>query len=214
MAISWSVLIILSWSTWYIPAPFFNNLNEIVRRLWSNIPSAYELTAANEFTCRFFSLIADSFLLRFGWMQYSAGAIFNVVFNILLLAASLGILIYFGWSLYIKFKRKCNGVFQPSLFKLIFFFFISFCLQLLLIWLAWAPQQVLAQGRYLFPVLIPIAALFATGLFSLFSVFHPKAGKAVLSVLVIAEFLFLNYVVWNYIIPVFHLTQKIPLPGL
>ena len=85
---------------------------------------------------------------------------------------------------------------------------------MLLIWLAWAPQRVLAQGRYLFPVLVPIAVLFVMGLHSVFSIIHKKAGKVVISALVVAEFLFLNFVIWNYIIPVFHMTQKTTLPGL
>lgn len=214
IVIPWIAVILLSWIAWYLPSPFFNNLDVIGRRLWSTIPAAFGFAAANEFTGRFFSLIADSFLLRFGWMQYSAGAIFYAVFKILLLLSFLGIFVYFGQSIYFKFKKQHSRIFLPALFKLFLFLFISYCLQMVLIWLACAPQRVLAQGRYLFPVLVPIAVLFVIGLLSVFSFIHKKAGKAAISALVVAEFLFLNYVIWNYIIPVFHLTQKTPLPGL
>ena len=46
-----------------------------------------------------------------------------------------------------------------------------------------------------------------------FSLLYKKAGKTVLFALVLAEFLFLNYAVWNYIVPFFHMTQKSPFPG-
>jgi len=211
---SWIAVLLLAWIAWYLPSPFFNNLDAIGKRLWGIIPAAFGSAAANEFTGRFFSLIADSFLLRFGWMQYSAGAFFYAIFKILLFISGLGIMIYFGQSLYFKLKKNHMRIFLPSFSRLILFFFFSFGLQLLLIWLAWAPRQVLAQGRYLFPVLIPIAALFVTGLLAFFRLFNHKVGKAVLSVLVISEFFFLNFIVWNHIIPVFHLTLKPPIPGL
>jgi hypothetical protein len=72
----------------------------------------------------------------------------------------------------------------------------------------------LPQGRYLFPVVFPIAFIFIMGLKTLFDMFHKKGGQIAIAVFLAFEFIFFNYAVWNYIIPIFHLAVRSPHPGL
>lgn len=211
---AWIVILLLSWIVWFFPMPIFNSLSAIHRKVLSRLPEAAGFFSFNASNRQFFSIFLDSFLLRFGWMTYAAERIIYMIFKISLFSSLLGIFVYFGRTVPLRLGKIKNRLFKSKSSKLMLFFSIAFFFQLFLNWIVWAPLGAQAQGRYLFPVIIPAAALFTVGIDSLFSLIHKKAGKAALCTLVLAEFLFLNYAIWNYIVPVFHLTQKTPFPGL
>jgi hypothetical protein len=63
-------------------------------------------------------------------------------------------------------------------------------------------------------VILPLAFLFILGLKSLFDLFHKKGGAIAVWSFVAFEFLFLSFVIWRYILPVYHLTVQSPHPGI
>lgn len=210
----WILILLLSWVVWFFPISIFNSISAIHLRFLGRLPEAAGFFAFNAFNRQFFSLLIESFFLRFGWMSYAAEGIVYFILKFFLFSSFLGIFVYFGRAVHSKLKKIKNNLRTSESDKIMSFFVIAFAFQLFLNWIVWASRHAFGQGRYLYPVIIPIAAFFAVGVISLFSLIHKKAGKAVLCALVLAEFLFLNYAVWNYIVPVFHLTQKTPFPGL
>jgi len=210
----WILILLLSWVVWFFPIPIANSISAIQLRFLGRLPVAAGFFAFDAFNRQFFSLLFESFFLRYGWMSYAAEGIVYFILKFFLFSSLLGIFVYFGRAVHSKLKKIRANLRNSESAKMMSFFVIAFAFQLFLNWIVWASRHAFGQGRYLFPVIIPIAAFFAVGVYSLFSLIHKKAGKAVLCALVLAEFLFLTYAVWNYIVPVFHLTQKTPLAGI
>ncbi len=73
----------------------------------------------------------------------------------------------------------------------------------------------LAQGRYLFPLIAPLALIGIVGLHTLGDLVRSGRGGpvALASGLVVELFLF-SYVVWAWIVPKFNLTIQGRFPGL
>jgi hypothetical protein len=82
------------------------------------------------------------------------------------------------------------------------------------IWAYSGARKAYIQGRQVFPLIMPIAFILTSGLISFFGLAGRKIGRMALATVVSAEFIFLNFCIWNYIIPVFHLTHRSPHPGL
>lgn len=214
VVIIWIAILCVSWLTWFFPMPVFNSLGSIQSNFLRRLPYIAGLFSLNAHNRQFFSILFESFFLRFGWMSYAAEGLVYIILKLLLFASFSGILVYFGRVARSKFSKSPRSHLKTKSDKLMLFFSTAFLFQLFLNWIVWASKYAQAQGRYMFPVIIPALTLFAVGVQSLFSLVHKKAGKAVLSALVVAEFLFFSYAVWNYILPVFHLTRRSPFPGL
>jgi len=210
--LAFGLLILLLWKT--LPLQFNNSLNFIKWRLRPNIqklPSLFSFSDANQ---QFLRLLMDSFLLKFGWMAFDAGRIFHSIWRGLVLLSSFGILSYFARYRYSR-KRKTHPLFYNSnILKLAIFSLIPLSIQILNLWAFSEQKGSYSEGRYLFPVIVPIAFLFLLGLKAFFDLFHKKAGTVAISVVLILEFLFLNYSIWDSIIPIFHMTVKAPHLGI
>ncbi|MDH7514107.1 MAG: hypothetical protein QHH14_14265 [Clostridiales bacterium] len=170
------------------------------------------LFSVSDFNRRFYISLADSFLLRFGWMAFSAAKIFYWVWRGLVVLAGLGVFVYavrvlIGWI-----SRMSRGNRQH--FSLVFFCAAAVFAQLAGLWGYYGANKILPQGRYFFPMIIPLVFLFFLGLENLLALISRKAVAVGLGTAVVFEFIFFGYVVWTYIIPVFHLTLKAPHPGI
>ncbi|MDW7760053.1 MAG: hypothetical protein SCM96_05375 [Acidobacteriota bacterium] len=106
----------------------------------------------------FFSRLAESFFLRFGWMGFGAPRTVLWGWKISGLVASFGIVFLFIRTM----VRRMRG--RGPMLKVLAFAALAAVVQALLTRLATtSPEVMYAQGRYLFPMLLPIALLFVTG---------------------------------------------------
>ncbi|MBM3297247.1 MAG: DUF2142 domain-containing protein, partial [Candidatus Aminicenantes bacterium] len=180
----------------------------------------------------FINLLAESFFLKFGWMVFGAPGGVVFVWKLSCAAAGIGLLCFF------LRKRKSRA------FRIILFASLAVGLQVLLLRLmSISPERTYGQGRYLFPVLMPLALLFVVGLQEAFnalgrggrllrrkirplgpvenslseggSLSRPAGlGDYAVWIFLILEFLFLGWAVWGLVVPGFHLTRLTPYPGI
>jgi hypothetical protein len=207
-------LLLISWIAWYFPTQFYNSLSILKSSALDNLSGIGKLFSIDDFSKNYFLFLSDSFFLKFGWMAFSANKIFYYLLRILILLSFVGLIIYLGKYSYFKVKKIDYSLSNPLLLKLVLFSIFAISFQILGIWMLWGSKNILPQGRYLFPTIIPIVFLFWLGIDNLFSIFHRQAARVAMCALVIGEFLFLNYAIWNDIIPVFHLTIKAPHAGI
>lgn len=152
----------------------------------------------------------ESFWARFGWMNIRPGAAWYAAFGFLSLASLL------GW---VRFLVRA-GKETPQLrhwqreVLLVFVFGVIFMLAIVigreirgwdLRWGGWP------QGRFLFPVIIPIATLFVLGWYTLLPEQYRCVGIAsLIGFLIIADAFFLV----NHIIPFFYSTPSVIASGM
>jgi hypothetical protein len=162
----------------------------------------------------FIQLLVDSFYLKFGWMAFSPAQAIKWLWRGALFISWFGLSLYFIRRAISKKsgeRRWINLI--PNIRKIIFSLF-ALGLQLTGLLVAFGWTRIFCQGRYFFPMMTAVALLFVTGISFLFESIRKKAGVIATGVFVFVEFFLLNYIVWNDIVPVFHLTLKPPHPGL
>jgi len=226
-------------------------------RAKTSVGSVFAFDAMNR---KFFALFIDSFFLRFGWKAFGAGRVVDWIWRILVLAAGVGVGLWWArllWRKFVDRVKRINAEMaaeksgdgrafvdgveagagtagepvdskaappevpkapikdgRPNrLWRIVLFSLVALAVQTLAVRLAVAPDVMYAQGRYLFPFIIPAALLFVLGLKSLFDLFG-RRGTLALKVTLAAMFVFLSYVLWGLIVPVFRLTMKSPFPGI
>jgi len=204
------------------------------------------LFSLGEGSLQFLTFIMDSFLLKFGWGVFGAGAVVYYAWRLVVTLSAAGIFVFLGrkgwsvvkdWPVWMEKLHRSVGIKPPAALvhkrirhlrhrekpggsgsgfpvRLVVFSVVAVVLQLLAAWTYYGSHQMLAQGRHFFPFLIPIALLFVLGMKSFFVSFSPRAAGIALALFVLAEFFFLNYVIWARMIPYFHLVIKSPYPGL
>jgi hypothetical protein len=207
-------ILVTSWIAWYFPLQIYKTLSLIKVSILDKIPLIPQLFSSSEFNRDFMGYLIDSSFLKFGWMAFDAHSVFYYVWRASLCFVFLGIVIYFGKRVFRKIKKTQITTENAIISKTFFFFLFAVLVQLMSVWIFWAPEGKLPQGRYLFPVILPVAFLFILGLKNVFGLFHKKSGQLAIMVFVLFQFFFFTYVVWNYLIPVFHLTVKSPHPGM
>ena len=198
----------------YFPTQIYSVLRNMKALLFDNIGMIPQIFSFSEFNKEYLLNFTDTFFLKFGWMAYSADRLFYWVWRIFLLSSTLGVVIFLGKYAYSRVRtfrlRSCDS----PLFRIILFSLIAIFTQIINVRIYQGTKFILPQGRYLFPLILPIAFIFILGLKSFFELFHKRAGQVAIMVFVLFQFFFFNYVVWNYLIPVFHLTVKSPHPGI
>ena len=194
------------------PLEVDNSIGLISRNWQRMVREIPRIFSAAGFNRQFYLSLADSFLLKFGWMAFSATRIFYWVWRGLVGLAGLGIFVY-AIRYLVGCLSRMNREKRQSLSLVIFSGVAAFG-QLAGLWGYYGANKILPQGRHLFPLIIPLAFLFFLGLENLLRLISRKAVAVGLGAAVILEFIFLGYVVWTYIIPVFHLTLKAPHPGI
>jgi len=162
----------------------------------------------------FFNLLCDSFLLKFGWASFGTGMTVYFIWRVLIFATIIGVGAYFIKYILAKIKRKRREIENDSYLKITGFFLLAIVFQLLAVWTYYGSHGMGGQGRHFFPLILPIAFLFTLGLKTFGDLICKGAGKKAVAVFVLVEFIFLNYCIWNYLVPVFHLVIKSPHPGV
>jgi hypothetical protein len=208
------VLILASITVQIFPLQVENSFNLLNSSLKRGMPMIPRLFSLDDFSRQFLLLAADSFLFRFGWMVFRASPISYLVWRLSILFAAAGIVIFLGRFAYTRLKKSLSNSGLSGEFNLVLFSLIAFIGQLAGLWIFYGTNGILVQGRHFFPLALPLAFLFTVGLKNFFDLFHRKGGLAVLSVFVLFEFLFFSFALWNYIVPVFHLTVQGPHAGI
>ncbi|HEX2694649.1 MAG TPA: hypothetical protein VHP61_02765, partial [Acidobacteriota bacterium] len=188
--------------------------------------------AWNDFSRRFVAGFVDSFYLKFGWMAFPAGRAIVLAWRALLAAAGAGLALFL---ITLPFAKRAGGRrANPVLVRAALFSLVALALQVLGVRLSSSPENIYAQGRYLFPVLGFGAVLFALGTqtavdatgAAVRAVARAVAGKTgppgeplhagefALKALAVPALFLLTIVIWYYIVPVFHMTIKAPHNGL
>lgn len=213
--------IIISYlSVLIFPAQIESSLN-LFRNIWSGLKGIwsrfFSLSAYNR---QFLLFLLDSFWLRFGWMAFTAGKVFYLIWRILIFLASIGVVVYLI-QIFLKNlpgnKREGekNVMMKKSLIiKVILFSVLCLFTQLFGIYSYYGQVSWMPQGRYLFPLITPFLLLFFLGIMALFNLSHSRAGLVAMALIVIFAFLFSNIILWGKVAPVFHLLVKGPHPGL
>jgi len=196
------------------PLQMENNFILLKNTVKRGVPEIPRLFSLDDFSRQFLLLAADSFLFRFGWMAFGASPIIYLVWRLFILISAAGLVIFLGQFVFTRMKKSLSNFGHSGEFKLVLFSVLAFFGQLTGLWIFYGTSGIFIQGRHFFPLILPIAFLFTVGIKALFDLFHRKGGLAVLSAFVIFEFLFFSFALWNYIVPVFHLTVQGPYAGI
>ena len=148
----------------------------------------------------FMQRLFESFWAHFGWLRIGLAAVWYQLIAGICLAASIGFLKFvFGTmrrpNLLASWQKKCLLLFSFSVILVLVItigFFSAFL---------FPPHMVPPQGRYLFPVIVPIATIFMIGLGELV----PKQYRQALLLASMSGFiLFDSFCLLRYVIPFFY----------
>ncbi len=207
------LIIVGSWIAWYFPRPAQNNVEDIVRLLGANSETGTAAVSMTAFDKGFIQLLVDSFYLRFGWAAFPPGRAIQWAWRLSVILSLGGLGLY-----YIRFinerKKTAPSGSAVLLFKVMSFSLLALGIQLLVMWMRFATLHILGQGRYFFPLVTAVILVLLTGLDHAIPLATPKKSWLALGGLILAGFFLLNFIVWNYVLPVFHLTVRAPHPGL
>ena len=162
----------------------------------------------------FINFLCDSFLFKFGWAGFGTGTAVYFLWRFLIFATIIGVGAYFVRYILTKVKRYSREIKKAFYLKITGFFLLAVISQLLAVWTYYGSHGFKAQGRHFFPLILPIAFLFTLGLKTFGDLIRKGAGEKAVAVFVLVEFVFLNYCIWNYMVPVFHLMIKSPHAGV
>lgn len=210
----------------FFPAPLAKGLNVIKSNVPHFIKSLGSVFSFDSLDKEFFLGFTDSFLLKFGWSAFSAAPAFYVAWRIIIALAFLGIILFVVKSMGSRVQnpqrssgsesdRSIDSTALSTHLRFVGFSISSIFLQILAMLTVSTQSTLFAQGRYLFPLVLPIALLLVIGLKNFFDLFSRKAdlGVRAVKIMIILQFLFLNYVIWSEIVPVFHIILQSPHPG-
>ncbi len=209
-----AALLVLSWAAWFFPGPVFRGLSTVQSFLFRAPITAAGTAAQSGGAGANLLRFVDSVWLRFGWMAFSAEAAVYFVWRAAVLLAFLGMLVLAGRRLLDRKTDPANHTSPGWTGRLIALSAAATALQLAALLRASFSLQIPPQGRYLFPVVFPVALLFVLGLEGLGDVFGRRAGRAAVAAFLGFEIIFFAFAVWDYLAPVFHLTVSAPHPGI
>ena len=197
------LLVILGfcWMNYLFPERFFN-LYSVIFGLWHDTGAAAGLVGEKALRFSLFNSMADSFYFHTGWMGFKLGAFWYLVLKIFLGLSLLGLFS----ALFLK-KKILSRLEKKWLIYLL----VVSAVQVFAIWLYYG-SKITVQGRYLYPLIIPIILLVYTGLLYLEKWFHFKRNYLVIFYILFQVVLVLFAV--TRIISVFYLEMASPHPGL
>lgn len=199
---------------------FMNFLKENILIFRTNLAAFF---SRDSFTRDFFLLLIDSLFFKFGWMAFGPAKWIYFIWRLILFIAFIGFFIFFIKNLiffslnYIKKSRHHGKIDKDKIafqIKLATFALISVLVLIGGIWAYSGARRFYIQGRQIFPLIMPLAFILTSGLITFFGLAGKKIGRTALTTVIVVQFIFLSLSVWNYIVPVFHLAQKSPHPGL
>ncbi len=193
------VVIGFCWMNYLFPGRFFN-LYSVIFGVWQDVSGS---PAAGERVLRLslFDSMADSFYFYIGWMGFKLSGFWYLGLKIFLLFSMIGLFS----GLFLK-RMKIQGLEK----KWLVYSLIVCVLHTFSIWLYYGSRQTV-QGRYLYPVIIPIIILVYTGL-RYFQQWFRWERDYLLIVYIIFQVGMVVFAVTR-IISVFYLEMASPHPG-
>lgn len=178
--------IIFSWLNFWFPERFFALYTIIFAklRIFSNALATDSALPG----LGFFNSILDSFFFHTGWMAFKLKSTWYLVLKIFLLFSIIGIIV----SIY--GKKLNDGAIEK---KWIVYALVVFLIQFLSIRFYHSSDQ-LSQGRYLYPLIIPIITFIYCGMNYLEKILSLKRN-----------YLMISYVIFQVIFLIFSLTRII-----
>lgn len=189
------------WMNYLFPERFFN-LYSVIFGVLGDVGGGLSAAGKDGLRLSLFDSMIDSFYFHTGWMGYKLSGFWYLVLKIFLLISVIGIIS----ALFFK-KTKSAGVEKKWT---IFILFVCF-LHTFSIWLYYGSKET-AQGRYLYPIIIPIIILIYSGLRNFQEWFRYRKDY-ILSVYIMFQVMLAIFAVIR-IISVFYLEIASPHPGL
>jgi hypothetical protein len=194
-------LLVFVWFNYWFPGRFFTLYTSLFGKLRSTF-QLFSEPGASLFSFGFFDSMMDSFYFYTGWMGFKLPAPWYLIMKLFFLVAIIGVLA----SAIIK---KLNATEQEKKWQV--YALLVILLQLFFIWLYYGSDN-MSQGRYLFPLLIPIITLTYCGLHVIEKYFHFSKNYLQSSLIIIQVLFFIAAIV--RIISVFYLQIASPHAGL
>jgi len=172
-----------------------------------------QLLAFDAFGQKFWLQFVDTSFLRFGWMHFGPPRVVSWLWRLAWLGGICGVLLvlFDGSQRRIQKRETAADITRR---RLIQFSIFAIFLQLFALWTYYGFAHIRPQGRYLFPLLIPFAALLASGLRRLGDIAKARLGRPLLLTFMIFEIFVWGYALWAIVVPVFRLTIRGPFPGI
>lgn len=194
-------VVVFSWFNYLLPGRFFALYTSIFSKYRGVFHIPIE-TNNSLFEPGFFTSVWNSFYFYTGWMGFKLDSWWYIALNAFFFLAIVG-------AIGLLLIKKCGASHLEKKWHLYIMGVIG--LQLLSIWLYYG-SGLTAQGRYLYPLLLPIITLLFGGLHAIEKYFDWRKHYLLYSLLVLDSFFLVAALV--RIISVFYLEIASPHPGL
>lgn len=189
------------WMNYLFPERFFN-LYSVIFNVWRDFSGSLSMAGEKVLRLSLFDSMADSFYFHTGWMGFKLSGFWYLVLKIFLLLSIIGIFS----GLFLKRMKT------PGLEKKWTIYILAVCiLHAFSIWLYYGSKAAV-QGRYLYPIVIPVILLVYPGLQYVQQWFRLKRDY-ILVVYIIFQAVLVVFAI-SRIISVFYLEIASPHPGL
>lgn len=204
------VLIGFSWMNYLFPGRFFN-FYSLISRAWNDFAGSFAGEGVRALNASFFNSMVDSFYFHTGWMGFKIGSTWYLLIKLFLGISLVGLTM----ALVAKGKKNEDsadpGIPIKNIKKWLVFSLVVLVLQCLAIWFYYGDQAT-AQGRYLFPLIIPVIILFFVGLQTVEKQLRLKRNDLILAYILFQ--VVLTVVILSRVISVFYLEIASPHAGL
>ncbi len=194
-------IIIFSWFNYWFPQRFFTLYNVIFSKL-RILTGTSPVTGGAAANLGFFSSIMDSFYFHTGWMAFKLSGVWYLVLKIFLLFSTAGVIV----GICVK---KLNTASTEK--KWLIYALTVSIIQMGAIRLYYG-SGLMAQGRYLFPLIIPIITVIYCGLNYIERFFNFKRNYLMIFYIIFQVVFFLFALART--VSVFYLEIPSPHPGL
>ncbi len=209
-------IIVFCWLNYIFPGRFFD-FYTLISRLLNGFAGSSALNAEGVKALRldFFNSVVDSFFFYTGWMGFKLSSFWYILLKIFLFISIVGVF----WSLLIKRFAESRGGFSKEPLaaggktekKWLIYMLMVLVLQVFSVWFYYGSRPI-SQGRYLYPLVIPIILLMYSGLQFIEKRFRFNKNYLVISFILFQVVMTVFAIV--RIISVFYLEIASPHPGL
>lgn len=150
-----AAMVVFVWFNYWFPGRFFS----LYTTVFAKIRSIFQISGdgsglMSSFNTGFFDSVMDSFFFHTGWMGFKIGPGWYLVLKLFVLASIIAIVVGL-----VRKKVKLEVISG----KWYLYALVLFAIQLLFIWLYYGAGPT-AQGRYLYPLMIPMMVFIYGGL--------------------------------------------------
>jgi hypothetical protein len=192
------------WLNYLFPERFYNFYSLIFRSL-RDFAATWTGGGEKVLTPAFFNSMADSFYFHSGWMGFKLSEIWYIILKVFLFVSMVGVF------LALVNGKKQEEASESKNKRWYIYSLIVLLLQIAAIWLYYGSRPV-SQGRYLFPLIIPIIILIYSGLDAIGKRFGFKRKYLAISFILFQAVMVIFALA--RIISVFYLELASPHPGL